>query len=40
LQLLRVDRFDQMVVEAGLRGSSAIFLATETGRRDQKQRLN
>ena len=33
-QHLRVERFDQMVVEAGLRASSAIFLLTEARGRD------
>jgi len=40
LQLLRVDRFDQMVVEAGLGGAPAIFLPTEAGGRDQERRAN
>src|SRR4029453_798682 len=34
-QHLRVDRFDQMVVEARLRGSSAVCLLTEAGGGDQ-----
>jgi len=40
LQHLRVDRFDQMVIESGLRASSAIILLTEAGGRDQEQRPN
>src|SRR5580765_367934 len=37
---LKVDRFDQMVIEAGLRGSSAVFLLTEAGGRNQERRPN
>ena len=39
-QLRRIDRLHEMVVEAGLRGASAIVPLTEAGRRDQNRRSN